>query len=79
MQIASPEMQNNRDFLLKALRLSWKESILEYVPEAFWADREIVLAAVRRSGSALQYAGDELRRDRKKRIVEALRESDVEK
>ena len=62
--LASQDLQNDRSFVLEAVRLARKATILEVVAERFQNDREVVLAAVQSKGRELEYASERLQNDR---------------
>ena len=66
----SQNMRNDMDIVLEALR-AWRPksktgrgSLLQYVSPELRDDRDIVLAAVAKSGAVLEYASPNLRSDR---------------
>ena len=74
LQVASPELQNDREIVLEAIRQNNADLtfILSLALPQLRNDREIILEAVRQDGWLLTYASPELRNDREI-VLAALR------
>eukprot|EP00930_Biecheleria_cincta_P105534 TRINITY_DN9829_c1_g1_i1.p1 TRINITY_DN9829_c1_g1~~TRINITY_DN9829_c1_g1_i1.p1 ORF type:complete len:451 (-),score=79.75 TRINITY_DN9829_c1_g1_i1:48-1400(-) len=60
-QLASKELQQDRNFILAAIEQNWRA--LAYAPDAFQHDQRLVLACVHQDGNALQNMPEKLRYD----------------
>ena len=69
MQFVSDRLKNNREFVLKVVSMI---GFVEYVPEEYRNDEEIVMAAVRKDGQSICFAGEQFR-DNKEIVREALK------
>lgn len=73
LQYASERLKSEKDFVMKAVCHSTKGTsdsedptrlVFAYISEDFKTDREVVLAAVRRTGMALKFAPKDFQNDR---------------
>eukprot|EP00546_Thalassionema_frauenfeldii_P013586 CAMPEP_0178916832 /NCGR_PEP_ID=MMETSP0786-20121207/12887_1 /TAXON_ID=186022 /ORGANISM="Thalassionema frauenfeldii, Strain CCMP 1798" /LENGTH=393 /DNA_ID=CAMNT_0020590269 /DNA_START=232 /DNA_END=1413 /DNA_ORIENTATION=- len=68
---ASPELRGNKHFILQVIKLqsAWGSEALKFVSSELKNDKEVVLAAIQRTGEALEHASLELRNDKQVAIA----------
>jgi hypothetical protein len=63
IEYASQNVKDDKDFIMKLVREDEHGIVLRHMGTRMKSDRDVVLAAVQKCGSSLQFASDELRSD----------------